>query len=145
MTARAWLAHVSGIESPVLSWRYSDTGRISVGRSSGDPGRATVPANRAFDYGNIGPVVYTAMAEARLKQSWRDALQQYVARPLKLKRMSARLEDFAPAEVAQCHARWNRRWTVAPLKPTVLLDAGGGIFGSACDGRNLPQSFHQRR
>lgn len=133
VTARAFLSHVSGIESPVLGWRYSDTGEYRSEEVPAILGQYAVAANRAFDYGNIGPVVYTAMAEVRLKQSWRDALQEYVVRPLKLRHMSARLEDFAPAEIAQCHARWGGRWTVAPQKPTVLLDAGGGVLASARD------------
>lgn len=133
VTARAFLSHVSGIESPVLGWRYSDTGDYRSEEVPAILSRYAVPANRAFDYGNIGPVIYTAMAEARLKQSWRDALRKYVAQPLKLKHTSARLEDFAPVEIGQCHARWGGRWTVAPQKPTVLLDAGGGILSSARD------------
>jgi CubicO group peptidase (beta-lactamase class C family) len=133
VTARAFLSHVSGIESPVLGWRYSDTGEYRSEEVPAILSQYAVVANRAFDYGNIGPVIYSAMAEARLKQSWRDALQQYVVRPLKLKHMSARLEDFAPAEIAQCHARWGGRWRVAPQKPTVLLDAGGGVLASARD------------
>lgn len=133
VTARSFLSHVSGIESPVLGWRYSDTGEYRSAEVPAILSQHAVPANRAFDYGNIGPVIYTAMAEVRLKQSWRDALQKYVVRPLKLKHMSARLEDFAPAEIAQCHARWGGRWTIAPLKPTVLLDAGGGVLASARD------------
>ena len=133
VTARALLSHVSGIEAPVLGWRYSDTGEYRAEEVPAILSQYAVPANRAFDYGNIGPVIYTAMAEAKLKQSWRDALQQYVVRPLKLKQMSARLEDFAPAEIAQCHARWGGRWTVAAQKPTVLLDAGGGVLASARD------------
>lgn len=133
VTAQGLLSHVSGIEAPVLGWRYSDTGEYRSEEVPALLGQYAVPANRAFDYGNIGPVLYTAMAEVRLKQSWRDALQQYVVRPLRLQQMSARMEDFAPAEIAQCHARWGGRWTVAPLKPTVLLDAGGGVLASTRD------------
>src|SRR5574341_1932979 len=111
VTARAFLSHVSGIECPVLGWRYSDTGEYRSEEVPAILSQYAVVANRAFDYGNIGPVIYTAMAEARLKRSWRDALQEYVVRPLQLKHMSARLEDFAPVEIAQCHTRWGGRWT----------------------------------
>jgi CubicO group peptidase (beta-lactamase class C family) len=81
------------------------------------------------------------MAEARLKRSWRDALQRYVARPLKLKRLSARLEDFAPREIAQCHARSGGRWVVVPPKPTVVMDAGGGVLASARDAGTFLRAF----
>jgi CubicO group peptidase (beta-lactamase class C family) len=141
VTARALLSHVSGVESPALSWRYSDTGEY---RSEDVPAilaQHAVVANRSYDYGNIGPVLYSAMAEVRLKKSWRDALQEYVARPLKLKRTSARLEDFAPAEIAQCHSRSNGRWVVVPPKPTVLMDAGGGILASARDAGTYLKAF----
>mgnify|MGYP003286478361 CR=1 FL=1 len=141
VTARALLSHVSGIESPVLGWRYSDTGEYRSEEVPAVLGQHAVAANRAFDYGNVGPVIYTAMAEAKLKQSWRDALQQYVVRPLKLKHMSARLEDFSPAQVGQCHARWGGRWTIAPQKPTVLLDAGGGVLASARDAGTFLKAF----
>ena len=141
VTARALLSHTSGIESPVLGWRYSDTGEYRAEEVSALLSQHAVAANRAFDYGNVGPVIYTAMAEARLKQSWRDALQKYVAAPLKLRKMSARLEDFAPNEVAQCHARWGRRWTIAPQKPTVLLDAGGGVLASTRDAGIFLKAF----
>jgi CubicO group peptidase (beta-lactamase class C family) len=141
VTARSLLSHVSGVEAPVLGWRYSDTGEY---RSEDVPellARYAVPANRSFDYGNIGPVLYTAMVETRLERSWRDALQQYVARPLKLTRTSARLEDFAPSEIGQCHTRSGRQWVVVAQKPTVLLDAGGGVLASAHDAGNYLRAF----
>jgi CubicO group peptidase (beta-lactamase class C family) len=141
VTARSLLSHTSGVEAPAIQWRYSDTGEYVSSDVPRLLPRFATKANRAYDYGNVGPVMYTAMAEARTGKSWRDLLQDYVARPLGLTRTSARLEDFAPAELAYCNARMSGAWVPVAPKPTALLDAGGGIYSSPRDAAKYLLAF----
>lgn len=141
ITARSFLSHVSGVESPVIQWRYSDVGNFTVDDVPRLLPRHATRANRAFDYGNFGPVLYAAMAEARTGISWRDELQTRIVQPLGLRHTSARLEDFAPAQVAHCNTRANGGWRQVPLKPTPTMNAGGGSYSSAADGATYLQAF----
>ncbi|HYF53245.1 MAG TPA: serine hydrolase domain-containing protein, partial [Salinarimonas sp.] len=141
ITARSFLSHVSGVEAPAIQWRYSDTGEYATADVPALLPRFATRANRAYDYGNIGPVLYTAIAETRLKRSWRELLREHVIKPLGLTRTSATLEDFAPSEVAYCNARVRGAWRPVPHKPTALLEAGGGLYSSPRDAATYLRAF----
>jgi CubicO group peptidase (beta-lactamase class C family) len=94
-----------------------------------------------FRYSNFGPYVWSTMMEAKLGVPWRDMIDRKVLETLELERTSARLEDFSVDEVARCHAWMGGRWQLAPLKPTPILNAAGGIYTSGRDSGRFLKAF----
>ncbi len=140
ITAAALLSHSSGIEAGGLNWRYGTTGEFAPADVPAHLAAYATASDGAFDYGNFGPVVYTAMAEKRTGEDWRDLLRSYVFRPLGLSRTSARPEDLPAAETARCHTRSQGLWR--PLsKPAALFNAGGGMNTSPRDAARFLAAF----
>lgn len=142
VTGARLLSHSAPINADGLVWRSVVTGEGA--------GAADVPAHLAahaapreagFEYSNAGPFIWSAMAEARTGTPWRDLLKQRILAPLGLRRSSARTEDFAPSELARCHARSAGAWLPTPPKPTVLMNAAGGMFASGRDTARFVQLF----
>lgn len=143
ITAAALLSHSSGIEAGGLNWRYGTTGEFVPADVPAHLAAYATASDRAFEYGNFGPVVYTAMAEKRTGEDWRDLLRSYVFRPLGLSRTSARPEDLPAAETALCHTRSQGLWR--PLtKPAALFNAGGGMNASPRDTASFLAAFASR-
>jgi CubicO group peptidase (beta-lactamase class C family) len=86
------------------------------------------------------------MVRRKLGTDWRDALKHHVLAPLRMTRTSARLEDFRPGEAAHCHTRGapGGAWDALPLKPTLLLNAAGGIYSSGNDTIRYLKAFTSR-
>jgi CubicO group peptidase (beta-lactamase class C family) len=136
------LSHSAPINADGLVWRSVVTGEGA--------GAADVPAHLAayaaprearFEYSNAGPFIWSAMAEARTGLAWRDLLKRRILAPLGMRRSSARTEDFAPGELASCHARAAGAWRPTPPKPTLLMNAAGGMFTSGRDAARFVQLF----
>lgn len=136
------LSHSAPINADGLVWRSVVTGEGT--------GAADVPAHlaayaapreAAFEYSNQGPFLWSAMAEARTGMPWRTLLNRRILGPLGMRRSSARTEDFARSELALCHARSAGAWLPTPPKPTVLMNAAGGMFTSGRDAARFVQIF----
>lgn len=138
ITARSLLSHSAGFEAGGLIYRSNAVGDITARDVPDHLTRFAGPSNPQFAYSNLGPFVYSMMVEARLKRDWKRVFDEQVTRPLALTRTSMRLEDFDADDVARCHARASGAWVAIPPKPTVVMNAGGGLLTSANDlGRYL--------
>jgi CubicO group peptidase (beta-lactamase class C family) len=136
------LSHSAPINADGLVWRSVVTGE---GVASADvPAHLSAyaaPREAKFEYSNSGPFLWSAMAEARTGMPWRDLLKRRILAPLAMRRSSARTEDFAPGEIATCHARAAGAWLPTPPKPTALMNAAGGMFTSGRDSARFVQLF----
>jgi CubicO group peptidase (beta-lactamase class C family) len=136
------LSHSAPINADGLVWRSVVTGE-GVGAADVAAHLAAFAAPRVarFEYSNAGPFLWSAMAEARTGTKWRDLLKRRILAPLRLRRSSARTEDFRPGELAVCHARSAGAWLPTAPKPTALMNAAGGMFTSGRDAARFIQIF----
>lgn len=136
------LSHSAPINADGLVWRSVVTGE---GAASADvPAHLAVysaPREAKFEYSNSGPFLWSAMAETRTGMPWRTLLKRRILAPLGMRRSSARTEDFAPGELALCHARAAGAWLPTPPKPTPLMNAAGGMFTSGRDAARFVRLF----
>lgn len=139
--ARALLAHSAGIHEGGIQFRSNITGEITAADVPRRLAAYAVKREPGFRYANFGPYVWSTMMEAKLGVPWRDMIARKVFEPLELPRTSARLEDFSADEVARCHAWMGGRWQPAPLKPTPILNAAGGIYSSGRDTGRFLKAF----
>jgi CubicO group peptidase (beta-lactamase class C family) len=133
ITAERLLSHLSGIRAGGLMFRSVFTGDIDAQRVPDHLARYAAVGREGFDYQNLGPFIWSAMAEARTGLPWRDLLRRRVLGPLGLRHSAGRLEAFAPGSIARCHARVGGAWRSDAPKPTVLMNAAGGMFTSPRD------------
>jgi CubicO group peptidase (beta-lactamase class C family) len=139
--ATALLAHSGGIHEGGIQVRSNITGEITAADVPRRLAAYAVKREPGFHYANFGPYVWSAMMEAKLGVPWRDMIDRKVFEPLELERTSARLEDFSVEEIARCHAWLGGRWQPAPLKPTPILNAAGGIYTSGRDSGRFLKAF----
>ena len=139
--ASALLAHSAGIHEGGIQVRSNITGDITAADVPRRLAAYAVRREPGFRYANFGPYVWSTMMEAKLGVPWREMVDRKVFEPLELGRTSARLEDFSAHEVARCHAWMGGRWQLAPLKPTPILNAAGGIYTSGRDSGRFLKAF----
>jgi hypothetical protein len=87
--------------------------------------------------------MYSVMVQKSLGLPYDQALRRYVLQPLKLRKTSARLEDFEPADIGRCttvKAGVTGWQSVAP-KPTPRLNAAGGVYTSGNDSAAFLKAF----
>lgn len=136
------LSHSAPINADGLVWRSVVTGEGA--RSADVPAHLAshaAPREAKFEYSNSGPFLWSAMAETRTGMPWRELLKRRILAPLAMRRSSARTEDFAPGELALCHARAAGAWLPTPPKPTLLMNAAGGMFTSGRDAARFVRLF----
>lgn len=141
VTVRRLLSHSSGVRAGGLVFRSVTTGDIRMGDVPDHLGRYATRGRDGFGYDNFGPFVWSAMLEARTGVPWRTRLKRKLLTPLGLKHSTARLEDLPAGQVARCHVRQGGAWTATPPKPTVLLNAAGGMFTSGRDAAAFVKAF----
>ena len=141
VTARRLLSHSSGVRAGGLVFRSVTTGEIRMRDVPEHLGRYATRGRDGFGYDNFGPFVWSAMLEARTGVPWRSQLKRKVLVPLGLEHSAARLEDLPAGQVARCHIRKGGAWSATPPKPTVLLNAAGGMFTSGRDAATFVKAF----
>lgn len=141
VTVRRLLSHSSGVRAGGLVFRSVTTGDVRMRDVPDHLGRYATRGRDGFGYDNFGPFVWSAMLEARTGVPWRTQLKRKLLAPLGLEHSAARLEDLPAGQVARCHVRREGAWTATPPKPTVLLNAAGGMFTSGRDAATFVKAF----
>lgn len=141
VTGRRLLSHSAGVRAGGLVFRSVTTGDIRMRDVADHLGRYATRGRDGFGYDNFGPFVWSAMLEARTGVPWRTQLERKLLAPLGLRHSAARLEDLPVGQVARCHIRKGGAWTATPPKPTVLLNAAGGMFTSGRDAATFIKAF----
>lgn len=132
ITAAQLLSHSSALFDGGLLFRSNTTGQVDLAAIPGHLSRYAQPT-RAFRYSNVGPYIYSAMAQTRTGQDWHQAIRQRVLRPLGLKDTVTRIEDRPMGDFAHCHLHYAGKWSPVPLKPSAILNAAGGMYATARD------------
>ncbi|HEX8622613.1 MAG TPA: serine hydrolase [Allosphingosinicella sp.] len=136
------LSHIAPVNADGLVWRSVVSGEgVSAAEVPAHLAAHAAPREAKFEYSNSGPFLWSAMAEARTGTPWRDLLKRRILAPLRMRRSSARTEDFKPRELGICHARSGGAWSPTPPKPTALMNAAGGMFTSGRDAARFVQLF----
>jgi CubicO group peptidase (beta-lactamase class C family) len=143
ISAAQLLSHAARFTDSGLAFKSNSTGQYTLEEVPQHLARYGEALDKPFEYSNFGPFLYSMMVEKKLGIGWRDALSHHVLEPLRLRRTSARIEDFKSAEIARCHLRRSSRanWQPMPLKPTPLLNASGGIYASGRDSAAYLKAF----
>jgi CubicO group peptidase (beta-lactamase class C family) len=142
ITAAALLSHSSGIEDGGLGWRYGITGDYDPLAAPAHLSHYAELTGKPFQYGNFGPVVYTAMVQHRLGLDLRAQLRKFVFRPLGLRRTDISDDAFG-TQSARCHTRFAGRW-IPVRKPSRTMNAGGGVYTSPRDAARFLEAFTSR-
>ena len=135
------LAHTSRIRAGGLIFRSVTTGEVTAADVPTHLARYATARQAGFSYSNTGPFIYSAAVEARTAEPWRAALQRHVLDPLGLSETSASLEAFQGESVAHCHGWISGSWRSLRHKPTVTMNAAGGMYASGRDSARFLQAF----
>jgi CubicO group peptidase (beta-lactamase class C family) len=143
VTAAKFLSHSAPISDGGLTFISNETGEWTLDMVPRHLAKYARPMTKPFEYSNFGPFMYSVMVQKRLGLGYADALRRYVLRPMGLRKTSARLEDFAPADIGRCSSvtAAARGWQSVAPKPTPLLNAAGGIFTSGNDAAAFLKAF----
>jgi CubicO group peptidase (beta-lactamase class C family) len=143
VTAAKFLSHSAPISDAGLTFISNETGQWTVDSVPAHLAKYAKPMTKPFEYSNFGPFMYSVMVQKKLGLPYSDAIRRYVAQPLGLRRTSARLEDFRPAEVGRCStvSASASGWQSVPPKTTPRLNAAGGIYTSGNDAAAFLKAF----
>ena len=140
ITASRLLSHSSEVRAGGLIYRSVTTGEVSARDVPEHLQRFATRTEPGFAYSNLGPFVYSAMVETRTGVPWREAIAREVFEPMGLHKTSARIEDVA-SDMAHCHYWQDGGWHGARPKPTLTLNAAGGIYSSGRDTGRFLRAF----
>lgn len=131
VTMQRLLNHQLGFSARPLNFRTAYTDRIGVLDYSRIVTASAEPADAAFQYSNLGYLLYAAALEKQTGRSWKGWLDELVLTPLGMRYSSARSSDLTA--VAWGHERVGDAWRSLPPKRDVVMHAAGGLFVSAGD------------
>jgi CubicO group peptidase (beta-lactamase class C family) len=141
VTAASLLSHTSGIWDPGLNWSSNAAGGVGPDEVRRHLAAYAKPVDHGFHYSNLGPFIYSMMVQARIGHDWRKELKAEVFEPLGLRHTAIVLEALDARHIAHCNTRLAGEWREVPLKPTPLLNAGGGVYTSAHDAARFLDAF----
>ena len=140
ITASRLLSHSFELRAGGLIYRSVTTGEVSAQDVPAHLQRFATRTEPGFSYSNLGPFVYSAMVERKTGTPWREAIARNVFEPLGLRQTAARLEDVE-SQAARCHYWQDGAWHGARFKPTITMNAAGGMYSSGRDTGRFLQAF----
>jgi CubicO group peptidase (beta-lactamase class C family) len=134
------LSHQNEVWAGGIVFR-SYTGEITASDVPTHLAQYAVPNESSFEYTNYGPIVVSAMLQARTGEPWRDLMRDRVFEPLSLSHTVSDTDAFSADQLAHCHTRFDGAWQSLPRRPTITISAAGGMHASGRDSARFLQLF----
>ena len=133
----ALLDHTHGTFSTIMAWKTAYLGYSGdMGELIGDMNRDFLfdPSGK-FMYSNLGPILAAMAVENHTGIPWKEAMEEYIFKPLDMGHSSTWVSDYGPGEIRPSLRVFSREGILQRgfPKKDVTMHASGGIISTVDD------------